>query len=142
MPGVSVIRWIFHDPKLNETWEVPYNPDAMTSPYPTRKFVYNSTTAGAGGGTSVANEAHPDPKEFQFSGQVLHRPHFDGLVYWSRKKNRITITDHFKRVLLVTLNDMDPVPKRAIGYYWRHTYTMNATCYAITDAPSNIGVPD
>lgn len=134
--AVSVVRWVFHDPKLNETWTVPKNPDAMTSPYPTRKYVYNSTTAGPAG-VSVANEAHADPTQWQFSGLVTDQNHFDSLVKWSRKQNRFSIIDHFGRALIVSIDKIDMVPRRVnpmFGRYWTHTYSATCSVYAIIDA--------
>lgn len=132
MPGV--LRWKFKDLKTNEVWTVPLNPDNMTSPYPQRKYVYNSTTAGPAG-TTVTHEAHSDPVSWQFSGQILDRDHFDKLLYWSRKKNRIQITDHYGRIFIVLLDQFNVLPKRAYGKPWRHTYTMTASVYSTADAP-------
>lgn len=139
----SVIRWIFFDPATATSETVPQNPDAMTSPYPTRKYVYNSTTAGAAG-VVVANEAKPDPEQWQFSGTCRTRPHFELLLRWSRKRNRVTITDHYKRQLVVSIDKFEHTPKRSgrqTGTYWLCTYTVSCSVYAVTDSPST-GVPD
>lgn len=133
----SVTRWVFYDPALNETWQVPRNPDAMTSPYPERKFVYNSTTAGANGGVSVVYEAHADPAQWQFSGKLKTQDHFNQLMKWRRKNNRVQVTDHLGRTFFITINKMDMVPVRVnpyAGEFWTHAYTATCSVYSTIDA--------
>lgn len=130
---VGVRRWVYRDLVSGETYTVPINPNAMTTPYPQRKFIYKSTTAGPAG-TTVTNEAHADPQQWQYSGDILDKAHFDALVYWSRKQNRVQITDHYGRAFIITIDQFNPVPKRAVNVPWRHTYTVSASVYAIFDA--------
>lgn len=135
--GGPVTRWVFRDLKTGEQATVPLNPNAMTSPYPTRKYTYNSTTAGPAG-TVVTNEGHPDPVSWQWSGDLLDRRHFDFLLHWSRKQNRIRITDHFLRQFVCLFDSFQPIPKRGLQHYWRHTYTCACTVYSYVDAPGAV----
>lgn len=130
-------RWVFHDQLTGENWTVPLNPNAMTNPYPQRKYTYATTSAGHQGAI-ITNEAHPDPTQWQFSGDILDRAHFDKLLEWSRKRNRISITDHYRRIFVGTMDQFAPIPKRAYGKYWRHTYTVTFTIYQYRDAPAGI----
>ncbi len=128
MPGVQ--RWQFIDIASGEHWTVPINPNAMTSPFPARKYTVNATTAGPNGGTHVVYEALADPVPWTFSGTCLTLDHVNGLLAWSGIKNKIKIVDHFGRTFTVTLDQFDVIPAQVRSHMERHTYTMHATVYA------------
>lgn len=131
--SVSVVRWIFHDPTGADTdWTVPVNPNAMTSPYPKKNFIYDVTTAIDGVG--LVWQGQTKPVEWSFSGEILDQAHYDKLSHWVYDKDwRIKITDHFGRVFTVALTSFEPVPKRAVNVYWRHQYIVNALVFKMVN---------
>jgi hypothetical protein len=121
-------RWVFFDPIMNETWTVPLNPNQMTSPWPARKFAYRTTTAGRGG-ANVIYEGRADLAQWQFSGILLDKTHYDELLYWSQKANSVHVTDHLGRTFKVLFDQFDAKPKAAYGKPWKHDYTMTCAVF-------------
>ena len=119
-----VARWVFHDPYLPETWEVPINPREMSSPFAEKAVSLRQTTAVDG--RALLFEGSAAVPDWTFTGVILDPGHYANLLKWSEKRNRIQITDHFGRMIVCYLTKFEPTPKRAVGRYWRHEYTMTA----------------
>jgi hypothetical protein len=126
-----VQRWVFSDPYASETWTVPINPREMDSPFFEKNVSTRVTTAV--NGRVLLQEGSPQPREWSFSGAILTAEHYAELKRWVEKRNRITITDHFGRIIECYLLHFDPQPKRSLGKYWRHDYTVRAL---VTKAPT------
>lgn len=130
----SFLRWVFHDPYLSETWEVPINPREMSSPFAEKNVTTLGTTAIDG--KVLLFEGAASPAQWTFAGRILDPDHYAQLLYWSEKKNRIRITDHFGRNIVCYLQKFEPTPKRAANHYWSHDYTMTALVLVPPTAPT------
>jgi hypothetical protein len=135
-------RWVLRDPAdsnpATQTYTFPINPDRMTSPFPARQVTYESTTAIDG--QPIMWEAQTPPKQWGFGGTILNDTHYEALRHWTYdRQGRLWLWDHFGRRLTVTLTDFAPEPKRGVGRYWLHEYTVNAWVYAITAPTVGLG---
>jgi hypothetical protein len=133
----GVLRWKFYDPLLDETYTVPMNPKEMTSPWPERKFLYRTTTAGRNG-ANVIYEGRADLAQWSFSGTVLEQDHYDALKRWSEKPNACYIWDHFGRPFKVLFHHFDPKPKMTYNHRWRHDYTMTVAVFPPATGPMRL----
>lgn len=112
-------RWIFHDPVAVETYTVPINPNAMTSPFP--KTAKQTLPASPVDGR-VRALSTPQPVEWQFSGVIRTQAHYDALLAWVRKQNPVEITDHLGRTFTVLLTTFDPQDQRTpLTTKWTYT---------------------
>jgi hypothetical protein len=132
----QVFRWQFYDPydpnPDTATYQFPRNPNAMTTPFPQRNLTLKQVTAIDG--QVLLYEGQPTLAQWTFSGDIKDAAHYDLLRSWVYdRKHRIYVTDHFGRQLLVVLTKFDAVPKRGVGVYWRHTYTITGTVIDITE---------
>lgn len=123
---VIVQRWVFTNPSTGETYTVPRNPDAMTSPFPSRTINAKHSTAITG--QVLLTEGAPQlAANWQFSGTMADSRHYEKLRHWVNDiNNRVQITDHYGRVIDCVLLNFDPKPKRDMHRYWSHTYTITA----------------
>lgn len=120
MPTIK--RWTFR--AEGQAYTVPVNPNAMTSLFPTRAITARTTTAGA----VLLFEGARQPAPWSFSGDILNAAHYEALRHWVYDiKQRVVISDHWGRDIECVLSSFAPVPKRALGKYWRHTYEISGT---------------
>lgn len=121
-----ILRWVFRDASgVEPDWTVPRNPDAMTSPFPTRNVQSKFTTAITG--QALLTEGAPQLAQWEFSGTVADARHYEKLRHWVEDRNaRTIIIDHFGRVIECVLLNFNPTPKRDIHRYWSHTYKVTA----------------
>lgn len=126
------IRWVFHDPNdtnpATATWVMPRNPREMTSPTPER----NISTQGSLGGNVIAFEGAQVGRAWSFKGRMMDRALYDALDFWSKKRNRFTITDHLGRVLTVVPRVFDFTPKGTPRNYWDGEYEFSAVVLGVT----------
>jgi len=71
--------------------------------------------------------------EWTFAGVVRTQAHHDSLIYWAAKTNKLTITDHYGRVVTarirsIEMEDRKPTP----NVPWRLRYTVSALSYGVT----------
>lgn len=124
---MSVRRWVFEGE--GETWVVPQNPKEMSSPFPARNVTPRSTI----GGRTLLTEGATTPTNWEFRGSCRTRDHYEALRRWVyEKKQRIMITDHFGRKIVCVLLAFEPVPKRSVGVYWRHDYSVRALVISVS----------
>lgn len=128
---MSVVRrWVFT--AEGQTYTVPMNPESMQSLFSERQVTGKATLAGR----VLLTEGVQPPTQWQFSGQILDADHYEALRHWVYDiKQRVVITDHFGRKIQCVLTSFAPEPKRAVGRYWRHTYTVKALVLSV-GAPS------
>lgn len=125
-----MLRWVFLYSATGETYTPPLNPNAMTSLFPSRKIT--TQTATGVGGQVLMFEGNTPPQDWTFQGNILDEAHFEALRHWTYDiKQRIQITDHFGRPIVCVLTDFDAVPKRSVGVYWRHTYSVKAIVVSV-----------
>lgn len=124
---MAIFNWRLTDPRDTkfETnhYNFPRNPEEMTSPFAPRVISSAPTTYG----NHILREGSPLPKSWTFSGTIPDRAMYEQLRSWVYdRKNRLWLDDHFRRRLVVVLENFDPTPKRAYGKYWLHSYTITA----------------
>ncbi len=121
-------RWVFDD-GAGETYEVPVNPNKMGKLKAARNVTTKVTTAV--GGQTLFFEGRRPPQNWTFSGSLFDREHYEAFDKFVYDKGRITITDHYGRIISCVLTDFDPQPKRSIGVPWRHDYTVTGLVYDV-----------
>lgn len=132
-----VQRWTFYDPATTDTFTFPINPREMTSLFGPRAIETRPTTAIDG--QPIVFEANARPVEWSFSGTMLDHAQHESMRHWVYEVgNRIQLTDHFGRVILLDLVSLDSTPKRDISRYWRHEYTVQAIVYSVSAATVGI----
>lgn len=130
--STGVVRWTFYDPETFETWTVPINPDGMTSMDPPQKNVLYGPgraldTAGGAKPRNVSFLAKPPSWDWEFSGVMRTKAHYDNFVTWVSKPYPVHLTDHVGRELRIYLTDFVPqeFPKPS-RIQWRLRYTVKA----------------
>ena len=129
---MTIQRWKLTDPYTSATYTFHPNPNAMTSPFPERNLTTRVTTAVDGAVLTI--EGNRIPKDWTFSGDILEHVQYEALRAWvyDRTGRRVIVSDHFGRDIVCVLRNFDPTPKRAIGRYWRHTYTITAMVVSVS----------
>lgn len=142
---LTVQRWRFRDPydpnPRSSSYQLPINPNKMTSPFPTRKL--NSAYTTAVDGQVLLTEGAATPAAWTFGGEIFNAAHYDMLRSWVyERRRRITITDHFGRDIVCVLEKFDPVPaltRIGQGRYWRHSYSISGLAISV-GAPTQVPV--
>lgn len=129
-----VNRWSWYDPALDETWDMERNPDQMTTPHaPKNSKVFSRSIGGlnsVGNGVSRVLQFRQAPMEWQFSGNVRTEAMHDLLQTWTKKGQRLQITDHLLRTWEVRISALDIEEQRINARNaWRFRYTVKATIY-------------
>lgn len=120
-------RWTFHELATGETYTVPINPDAMTSPFGDRQAKTATTTHDPNGRIRTFMSA-TTPVQWEFSGAIRTQAHHEALETWAKKPGLIRVTDHLGRtfeVLFVSYEASDRRPTRSTP--WRLRYVMKAS---------------
>lgn len=129
------VPWAFFDPydsdPTTNTYNLPVNPNSMTSPFGERPLTIAVTTAVDG--QTLMFEGRMRPVAWQFSGVLLEAAEYDKFRSWVYERNRrVVITDHFGREITCVMTKFDPTPQRANGRYWKHSYTISATVLSVS----------
>jgi hypothetical protein len=126
-----VQRWVLHDPLLNESWTFPVNPNAMTSPHGPRNLTVHATRPALGANTAGrVIEHNMDPYDWQFSGFIRTQEHHDELERWSKKVNRLELTDHLGRTWAIRFTSFAPDEQKPRATTpWRFNYEAHALNY-------------
>lgn len=131
--GLSVRRWVLHDPSTSETWTFPINPNKMTSPHPTktttifaRNYNFEDTKAGVG----RVLEYQQEPYDWQFSGVIRSQQHYTDFRDWCHRVHRLELTDHLGRTWRIRFDSVDlEEQKPTLRKDWRFSYTAKAIMY-------------
>lgn len=118
-------RWVLLDTVTAATWTMPLNPDSMSSPFPRRnlKFSHGWRADQRVRAFSGARE----PIEWEWSGVIRSKSHYDSLVEWAEKSVAVDVTDHLGRTFRVFLTEFNPLDRRPTPRVeWRLRYTMKA----------------
>jgi len=120
-----MIRWRLYDPVALDSFQFSRNPASMTSlaqPHSTK-----SLAASPIDGNIRALRAPDHPFVWSFSGKLRTKADYDTLLAWTRRPNRVQITDHFGRVheLMLTRFLPTPVDKSGEGNPWFFAYTID-----------------
>lgn len=119
------VRWVLHDVATDESWTMPINPDSMSSPLSKRVL---RVTTGQIGGRKRVFQTPPQPQEWEWSGVIRTKAHYDALVDWAKRSVEVDVTDHLERTFRVFINafvpeERPPTPQTP----WRGRYTMKTT---------------
>lgn len=133
----AFLRWRFQDPYATgptSAYTFPINPNAMTSPFRKRNIQAKGTTSVDG--ADILIEGRANPAEWTFTGDILDAAHYEALRSWvyDRPGRRIYVYDHYGRRLICVLTSFDVQPKRSVGKYWRHEYTISAIVTSVSQA--------
>jgi len=133
-------RWKFVDPydtnPATREYVFPWNPNTMSSPFAPRAITALTTTAV--NGQALVWEGNRTPVQWTFGGTCRDSEQYEALRAWTLERNsRIWLYDHFGRRLVVNLMGFDPTPKRAVGRYWLHEYTITALVLEV--GPPSVG---
>lgn len=131
---MAVVKWKFERISNGDTYTFVINPNAMTSPFAVKPISMRATTAIDG--KVLVTQGQSAPIEWQFSGNILTQTFYNALWAWYKLNERLYLYDHYSRRFTVVLTDFKPVPKRAIGFPYRHTYDMTAVVLATPATPS------
>lgn len=121
---MGVQRWVLTDPYASETYTFPKNPSTMGSIHPSKNVTVRNTTAVDG--RALLFEGNPELTEWEFSGTFHSKDHYEALVAWSEKRNRLLLTDHFGRTFSIYLIRLEATPENKMNARWFHRYTMRA----------------
>lgn len=126
-PTTGVRRWVLQDTHTGDAYTFEFNPSEMTSPHGAKRIEFAATTAVRG--EKIAFEGSAEPVQWQFTGAIFTKAMHDELLYWSKKNNRVWLTDHLGRAWLIYITNYAPIPLRSVGKPWRHNYTVNALIF-------------
>lgn len=117
------MRWQLHDLVADETYTFKHNPKVMTSMAPPHQ---TKSMARAIDGKVRGLRTPDHPFVWSFSGKVRNKSEYDTLLAWSRRPNRLRLTDHVGRVhdVLPQKFSATPVEKSGMGDPWLFEYTI------------------
>jgi hypothetical protein len=122
---MTTTRWVLTDTVTAETWTMPINPDSMSSPLQGRtlKFGYGYRLDPR----VRAFSGQREPVEWEWSGVIRSKSHYDALVAWAEKSVAVDVTDHLGRTFRVFLTEFNPTDRRPTPRVsWRLRYAMKA----------------
>lgn len=122
---MATVRWVLRDTVTDATWTMPINPDAMTSPFDRRVFKF---ARGWRKDNRVRTFMTPStPAEWEWSGVIRSKDHYDRLVEWAEKSVAVDVTDHLGRTFRVFITDFEPTDRRPTPRTpWRLRYAMKS----------------
>jgi hypothetical protein len=123
---MTVIRWTLTDPATSESWTMPINPNAMTSPQTakTLRHAYGIRR----GVDRVRTFKTPNPAvQWEWSGVIRSKEHYDDYVYWASKTGEVHVTDHLGRTWEVFMASFEPEDRQPMANVpWRLRYKVRA----------------
>ncbi len=127
---MAVVRWLFEDLVLTESYTFEINPTEGGS-LAYEKSVSQSTTS-AFDGKVIAFEGQDKPLSSSFTGTILTQAGYDAMVTWFNKRHQIKLTDDLEREFMIYITKFVPKRVRSALYPWKHTYQVD---YIILDIP-------
>jgi hypothetical protein len=120
---MSRIGWIWTDSVEGTTQVMPINPNAGAAPAYEKNLTKKTTSAGH----VLVQEGNPNPIQFEFSGVLLTKEHYDFVKNLWDKHHPVLLTDDLGRTFTIYLESFKPTrkPSRA-GYPWKHDYQATA----------------
>lgn len=122
---MSTVRWTLRDTATLVLWTMPINPDSMSSIHPRRnlRFGYGTRTDPRIRAFSGSRE----PIDWEWSGVIRSKSHYDQLVLWAEKSVAVDVTDHLGRTFRVFITEFNPTDRKPTPTVpWRLRYTMKA----------------
>ena len=118
-------RWQLYDPIVHDTLTFRHNPQTMTSM--AQGHTTKSQALSPIDGKTRALRSPDKPFTWSFTGKVRTKDEYDALLAWSRRPNRLRLTDHVGRVheLLPQRFSATPVERSGTGNDWLFSYTID-----------------
>jgi hypothetical protein len=110
--------WIWEDATDGTTQIMPINPNENASPKYQKNLAKKTTTSGR----VIIQEGAATPSQFDFSGALLTKEHYDFILNIWRKRHLVRLTDDLGRKFTIYLESFQPQRKLSKTYPWRHTY--------------------
>lgn len=127
-PVDGVRKWVLQDPAPGgEQYVFEINPDSATSPWPSKTFTSDVSTAPDG--QHLTWEGARKPVVWQFKGTLLTQSQYEALEAFQALNRRVYLIDNRNRAWVVSIESFDPEPKKVIDNPWAHTYTVRAIIY-------------
>lgn len=105
------VRWTFRDTVTSETWTMPINPDAMTSPQPSKQLKH---AIGVRYGLNRVRTfmSAPQPVQWSWEGVIRSQEHHDALLAWAGRTHPVEVTDHLGRTWKVLFQKFEPTDRQ------------------------------
>jgi len=117
------IGWKFEDPTEGTTQIMPINPNEGASPAYRKTLTKTTTTAPGAGRRALIFEGQDEISQFDFSGAILTKEHYDFILNAWQKRHLLRVTDDLGRVFTLYLESFEPKRMRSRTYPWRHEYS-------------------
>lgn len=119
------VRWTLTYPSTGESWEMTINPNKMASPHESKNLSFGRGSRGIQ--RPATFKVPSGVVNWEWSGVINSKEHYDSLLEWSKKSDEVHVTDHFGRTFEVLIQKFAPEDRRPTGTKpWRLTYTMQA----------------
>lgn len=125
---MAVVKWVFTDSVVPETYTFEVNPNEGGSP--TRKKNITGQPTTAEDGTAVLYEGQDPRPTTTFSGTILTEAQYDAMIAWFNKRYPITVDDDLGRTMTIYITGFDPKRAQRRSHPWRHTYTVDVVILA------------
>lgn len=120
------IPWRWEDLSDGSVAYMPINPNEGASPNYDKNLTTATTTAPGAIGAVLVFEGTDTPSEFNFSGVLLTKDHYDFIFRVWEKRHLLRLTDDLGRVFTVYMKTFHPERKLSRTYPWKHTYQATA----------------
>jgi hypothetical protein len=127
---VPVNKWVFQAYDFSsltsvDTYTFVVNPDSVKQQYGGAIISSEATTVS--NGQVIMWEGSAQPVEWTWSGRVLDQAQYLALEAWGTTRQRVYVTDHFRRRFLIKIESVSFQPVRDRTRPWHHTYSMTAS---------------
>jgi hypothetical protein len=126
---VPVNHWVFQAYDFSslssvdtDTFQV--NPDSVTQKFGDVQINAEATTVS--NGQVITWEGSAQPPQWSWSGRVLNEEQYNALVTWGTTRQRVYLTDHFRRRFLVKVLSVEFDRVRDAQRQWHMKYQMTA----------------
>lgn len=132
-------RWTLSTLDGLDTYTVPINPNQADSALRDQTLTWFLDSSA--GFTGMRAKRAPVP--WSFSGVVRSQEHYDALMEWARKRQRVRILTDLGELLEVRITGFQPdrgaPPRRNVE--WRHTYKVSALVFSYDAGAGQVAQP-
>lgn len=97
------------------------NPLEASMPTPKKKFSYKSTASGR----IVEIEGKPETQIIELSGKILSEKQYRDLLFWSKKRTQVRVTDDLEQSYWVYFKSFSPQRVKNPKNPWTMDYTLS-----------------
>jgi hypothetical protein len=117
------IGWKFEDPIDGTVQIMSINPNEGASPSFRKTLTKMTTTAPGAGRRALVFEGADEISQFDFSGVLLTKEHYDFILNAWRSRHILRVTDDLGRVFMLYIESFEPRRLLSRTYPWRHEYS-------------------